>query len=58
MGDKKLSIMEAFQKATEQIRDWSIDKFSGKVDKVSGKGLSTNDYTMADKNKVENIPND
>ena len=58
MGDKKLNIIEALQKTTEQIRDWSIDKFSGKVDKVSGKGLSTNDYTMADKNKVENIPND
>lgn len=25
---------------------------SSKVDKVSGKGLSTNDYTNADKNKV------
>jgi len=58
VGDKKLSIIEAIQKTTEQIRDWSIDKFSGKVDKVSGKGLSTNDYTMADKNKVANMPND
>jgi hypothetical protein len=26
-----------------------------KVDKVSGKGLSTNDYTTADKNKLDNI---
>lgn len=26
-----------------------------KVDKVSGKGLSTNDYTTADKNKLSNI---
>ena len=29
---------------------------SGKVDKVEGKGLSTNDYTNADKAKVENLP--
>nr|DAE86536.1 MAG TPA: hypothetical protein [Caudoviricetes sp.] len=28
----------------------------GKVDKVSGKGLSTNDYTTADKNKISIIP--
>ncbi len=27
-----------------------------KVDKVSGKGLSTNDYTTAEKNKVSNLP--
>ena len=58
MDDKKLSFIEALQKTAEQIRDWSIDKFSGKVDKVSGKGLSTNDYTMADKSKVASMPND
>lgn len=29
---------------------------NAKVDKVSGKQLSTNDYTTADKNKVENVP--
>lgn len=29
---------------------------SGKVDKVSGKGLSTNDYTAADKAKVDATP--
>jgi hypothetical protein len=29
---------------------------AGKVDKVAGKGLSTNDYTDADKNAVHNIP--
>jgi hypothetical protein len=28
---------------------------NGKVDKVSGKGLSTNDYTTAEKNKLEGI---
>ena len=30
-----------------------VDALSNKVDKVSGKGLSTNDYTTADKNKVD-----
>jgi len=29
-----------------------------KVDKVSGKGLSTNDYSNADKAKVNNLPSD
>ena len=28
------------------------------MDKVSGKGLSTNDYTTAEKNKVTNVPSD
>ena len=28
---------------------------SGKVDKVDGKGLSTNDYTTAEKNKLEGV---
>ena len=36
---------------------WShiASKLSTKVDKVSGKGLSTNDYTDEDKNKVANM---
>lgn len=34
------------------------DALSGKVDKVTGKGLSTNDYTTAEKNKVTNLPAD
>ena len=33
------------------------DALSGKVNKVSGKGLSSNDYTTTDKNKVNAIPN-
>lgn len=33
----------------------SVD-ISGKVDKIPGKGLSTNDYTNADKQKVNNLP--
>ena len=36
---------------------WSKIKtaLSGKVDKVNGKGLSTNDYTTAEKNKLAGI---
>lgn len=33
----------------------TIPDVSGKVDKVSGKGLSTNDYTTAEKNKLAGI---
>lgn len=32
------------------------DKLDEKVDKVEGKGLSANDYTDADKAKLENLP--
>lgn len=31
------------------------DLFNGKVDKVEGKGLSTNDYTLTEKNKLAGI---
>lgn len=31
-------------------------RISGKVDKVTGKGLSTNDYTTAEKNKLAQCP--
>ena len=38
---------------------WLISKIktalSGKVDKVDGKGLSTNDYTTAEKSKLSGI---
>ena len=33
----------------------TISALNNKVDKVSGKGLSTNDYTTADKNKVDSL---
>lgn len=35
--------------------DLIMSKFNNKVDKESGKGLSTNDYTNVDKNKVDKI---
>ena len=42
---------------TEYGKLWGKVKsvMSCKVDKVHGKGLSTNDYTSEDKEKVENL---
>ena len=37
------------------IEDGIEELQNGKVDKVSGKGLSTNDYTTAEKTKLNNI---
>ena len=46
----------------QKIKSWAEGKFltehqdiSGKVDKVSGKGLSTNDFTTTLKNKLDGI---
>ena len=36
----------------------ALQDISGKVDKVAGKGLSTNDYTTAEKNKLASLPDD
>ena len=55
---KQISIMEAFKNVTESISEWANEKLNNKVDKISNKGLSTNDYTTADKNKVANMAND
>ena len=38
----------------ELLDDTTVD-LSGKVDKVAGKGLSTNDYTTAEKTKLEGV---
>ena len=42
---------------TEYNKVWGKVKsvMGGKVDKVKGKGLSTNDYTSEDKEKVDNL---
>lgn len=50
-----MDIMNAFKTVTEQIKNWSNDKLSKKVDKVGGKSLSTNDYTQTDKSKVDDM---
>ena len=53
-----MDIMNALKKTVESVRDWTNEKLENKVEKVANKGLSTNDYTTADKNKVNNIPSD
>ena len=53
-----MNMLEALRQVTTSIKSW-VDE--NKVQKVMGKGLSTNDYTDADKNKVskiDGIPND
>ena len=50
-----MEILQALKKTVESIKAWTDEN---KVSKVSGKGLSTNDYTTADKNKVANMAND
>ena len=53
-----MNVLDALKKSISAIKEWTDEN---KVQKVSGKGLSTNDYTNADKEKVsqiETIPND
>lgn len=50
-----MEVLEALKQVTTSIKKWTDNT---KVEKVSGKGLSTNDYTTADKNKVAGMPND
>ena len=53
-----MEIMKAFARVTSAIKSW-VDE--NKVQKISGKGLSTNDYTDAEKSKlnsIDQIPND
>ena len=54
-SDKAISDEAARAKAAEAK---AFQDISGKVDKVAGKGLSTNDYTTAEKNKLASLPDD
>ena len=45
-----LDEIEAAKDAAEDAAQAAIDSLGGKVDKVAGKGLSTEDYTTAEKN--------
>ena len=47
MNTKKLDFGDVWARVKSAL--------SGKVDKVNGKGLSSNDYTNEDKQKVEAI---
>lgn len=40
-----------------KLTSWITSLLANKVDKVSGKGLSTNDYTTAEKNKLAGLKN-
>ena len=50
-----IDVLDAIIKSASRIKEWTD---ANKVQKESGKGLSTNDYTTAEKNKVSAIPND
>lgn len=47
-----VKIIDAFREVTSSIKEWADEN---KVQKISGKGLSTNDYTTAEKTKVANM---
>lgn len=53
----KANVGDSYTKAESDAKYLTEHQdISGKVDKVSGKGLSTNDYTAADKAKVDATP--
>lgn len=49
-------IMDSLPELIDVINNHA-EIIEGKVDKVSGKGLSTNDYTTAEKNKLAGLTN-
>ena len=53
---KKLASWEAIKELLKIIREGFISLQNNKVSKVTGKDLSTNDYTNQDKAKVDAIP--
>lgn len=52
-ADLAAAVQTSLNKADTALQEHQ--DISGKVDKVTGKGLSTNDYTTADKNKLAGI---
>ena len=53
-GDKGKANAEAINELATKVTS-NTNAISGKVDKVSGKGLSTNDYTTTEKTKLSGI---
>ncbi|MDQ1165902.1 pyocin knob domain-containing protein [Flavobacterium sp. SORGH_AS_0622] len=49
---------DTLRDANIKCEDNFTELYANKVDKISGKGLSTNDYTTADKTKLAGIPSD
>lgn len=54
IGSKVSTIEEEVEKNASDIASLKTS-VTGKVDKVDGKGLSTNDYTTTEKNKLANL---
>lgn len=52
-----MDVLNAIVSSVRQVYDCTEKKLNNKVDKIINKGLSTNDYTTEDKNKVNNIAN-
>lgn len=50
-----MTIIEALIQLRNDLRSWVAYNLQHKIDKEEGKGLSTNDYTDADKNKLASI---
>src|SRR3569623_1143639 len=49
---------DTLRDANYKCEDNFTELYATKVDKISGKGLSTNDKTTAEKNKLTDIPAD
>lgn len=49
--------IEEIKRILQQVRAFIDKKDDTKVDKVDGKGLSSNDYTVAEKNKLATLKN-
>lgn len=47
-----MDVLSALQVTAEKVRDWTEDKLSKKVDKIGGKQLSDENYSLADKEKL------
>lgn len=52
---KKIFTDKSLSTFVDEIKAYTDGEVSSKVDKVTGKGLSTNDYTTAEKNKLSGI---
>lgn len=50
-----MTIIEALIQLRNDLRSWVAYNLQHKIDKEEGKGLSTNDYTDNDKNKLDGI---
>jgi len=50
-----MDILQALVNLRDDLKTWVANNLRKKVDKVDGKGLSTNDYTTTEKNKLAGI---